>query len=155
MKYFFSFVLTAFGFTFASAQTTTDSVKAAVSNLFTGMITSNPALITSSFSDNAVLQTIEIKEGKPVVQTDQVKEFADAISKIAKGDAEERIQFDVVKIDDNLAIVWAPYSFYYKGKFSHCGVDSFQLVRINGTWKIQYLIDTRRKDGCAMPGSGK
>lgn len=45
-------------------------------------------------------------------------------------------------------MVWAPYQFYYKGKFSHCGADSFQLVRINGKWKIQYLVDTRRSQGC-------
>jgi hypothetical protein len=51
----------------------------------------------------------------------------------------------VIRIDASLAIVWAPYEFYYKGKYSHKGVDSFQLVRVNGVWKIQYLIDTRRK----------
>jgi len=54
----------------------------------------------------------------------------------------------VVKIDGPLAIVWTPYKFYFNGKFSHCGVNSFQLVRFNGVWKIQYLIDTRRRAGC-------
>jgi hypothetical protein len=61
---------------------------------------------------------------------------------------DERIRFDVIRIDGALAIVWALYQFYYKGKFSHCGADSFQLVRINGKWKIQYLVDTRRSRGC-------
>ena len=28
------------------------------------------------------------------------------------------------------------------------GVKKDQLVRINGRWKIQYLIDTRRRVGC-------
>lgn len=131
------------------AQTTEDSVKAAVNKLFTAMLSSDTALLASSFSENAVLQTIETgKDGKAVVQGDAVKDFASAISKIAKGDADERIVFDLVKIDADLAIVWAPYKFFYKGKFSHCGVDSFQLVRVHGVWKIQYLIDTRRKQPC-------
>ena len=39
-------------------------------------------------------------------------------------------------------------NFTLTGKFSHCGVDSFQLVFINGQWKIQCLIDTRRKQPC-------
>ncbi|MFT2543406.1 hypothetical protein ACMWP9_36050, partial [Escherichia coli] len=68
---------------------------------------------------------------------------------IPKNMADERIVFDVVKIDADLAIVWTPYQFYRNGTFSHCGVNSFQLVRLNGRWKIQYLIDTRRKTGCA------
>jgi hypothetical protein len=61
---------------------------------------------------------------------------------------DERISFDLVKIDGELASVWTPYKFYAGEKFSHCGVDSYQLVKLNGEWKIQYLIDTRRKQGC-------
>jgi hypothetical protein len=62
--------------------------------------------------------------------------------------ADERITFETIKIDGPLAVAWTPYKFYYEGKFSHCGVNSFQLVRLNGAWKIQYLIDTRRRTGC-------
>ncbi|HNA01067.1 MAG TPA: hypothetical protein PLN49_09415, partial [Ferruginibacter sp.] len=67
---------------------------------------------------------------------------------LPKDAADERITFDVVRVDGALAIAWTPYKFYFNGKFSHCGVNSFQLVRFNGEWKIQYLIDTRRKAGC-------
>lgn len=66
----------------------------------------------------------------------------------SRGGLDERIQFDVVKVDGPLASVWTPYKFYFKGQFSHCGVNSFQLVRVNGEWKIQYLIDTRRRNDC-------
>jgi len=55
---------------------------------------------------------------------------------------------NLIKIDGPLAFVWAPYNFFYKGKFSHCGVDCFAMVRMNGSWKIQYIIDTRRKNAC-------
>ena len=41
-----------------------------------------------------------------------------------------------------------PYKFYVGEKFSHCGVNSFQLVKIRGEWKIQYIIDTRRRQNC-------
>jgi len=62
--------------------------------------------------------------------------------------ADERISFETIKIDGPLAIAWTPYKFYYEGKFSHCGVNSFQLVRVDNQWRIQYLIDTRRRQGC-------
>jgi Putative lumazine-binding len=130
-------------------STTTDSIKAAVNLLFDAMKSSDGVKLQSAFADSAVLQTIvETKEGKIIIRNEQVKEFAETLSKMEKGIADERIQFETIKIDGPLAIVWTPYKFYYKGQFSHCGVDSWQLVRINGIWKIQYLIDTRRKEPC-------
>jgi len=131
------------------SQTTEDSVKAAVNKLFEGMKNSDPSLITASFSDSAVLQTIGAnREGKTIIRNEKVSGFAESVSKSVKGDLDERIDFGSIKIDGALASVWTPYKFYYKGQFSHCGVNSFQLVRINGAWKIQYLIDTRRKQPC-------
>ena len=133
----------------ASAQSTADSVKAAVSKLFQGMKDANASLVAASFSDSAILQTIITdKQGKTRIRNEQVKDFAEFVSKQKKGAADERITFETIKIDGPLAIVWTPYTFFYEGKFSHCGVNSFQLVRINGEWKIQYLIDTRRRQGC-------
>jgi hypothetical protein len=96
-----------------------------------------------------VLQTISSnKEGKTLVKTENVEEFANFVGQLKKDSADERISFETIKIDSPLAMVWTPYNFYYNGAFSHCGVNSFQLVRFDGAWKIQYLIDTRRRTGC-------
>lgn len=131
------------------SQTTEDSVKAAVNKLFDGMKNADAALLMESFADSAVLQTINRNgNGKVMIRDEKVIEFADQVSKSPKGSLDERIEFGSIKIDADLASVWTPYKFYYNGKFSHCGVNSFQLVRINGHWKIQYLIDTRRRTGC-------
>lgn len=140
----------------ASAQTvpaevpaaTVDSVKAAVNRLFTAMKNADGAELKASFADSAILQTILTdKEGKTTgAQTYPVNDFANTINHLPNGAADERVSFDVVRIDGSLAIVWAPYKFYYNGKLTHCGIDSFQLLRVNGVWKIQYIIDTRRKE---------
>ncbi len=131
------------------AQTAEDSVKAVVKQLFEGMKNSDASMIRSAFADSAILQSIgRNKEGKIIIQNDKVNEFAKSISELKKGAADEQIVFESIKIDGQLAMVWAPYKFYFDGKFSHCGIDSFQLVFINGQWKIQYLIDTRRKQPC-------
>ena len=147
MKYVL-FICLLFTSYISDAQTAEDSVKAVVNKLFAAMKSADAATLQACFADSAILQTIIDKNGKPVIETEAVQGFATSISKVSKGDADERITFDVVRIDGELAIVWAPYQFYWKGAFSHCGVDSFQLVRINGEWKIQYLIDTRRKEDC-------
>jgi len=129
-------------------QTTTeDSVKTAVNRLFIAMKNADGEGLRAAFTDSAILQTIYTdKEGKTGVHNYPVADFAGAISRLPNGAADERIQFDLVRIDGPLAIVWAPYRFYYNGKLTHCGIDSFQLLRVGGVWKILYIVDTRRKD---------
>jgi hypothetical protein len=131
------------------AQTTEDSVKAAVNRLFEGMKNADATLLKSAFADSAVLQTIaRDKEGHSYIRNEKLGDFADFVAKQPKGAADERITFETIRIDGPLASVWTPYKFYYKGQLIHCGVNSFQLVRLHGEWKIQYLIDTRRKTKC-------
>jgi|SRR5215203_2337251 len=133
----------------ARAQSTEDSVKAVVNQLFAAMKGANAVMLKEAFADSAVLQTIRRKQdGTFFVQNERVGDFVEQIGKAKKDSLDERITFETVKIDGPLAIAWTPYKFYYAGNFSHCGVNSFQLVRINGRWKIQFLIDTRRRQGC-------
>ena len=135
---------------FISAQFATDSVKLTITQLYEAMIESDGVKLKNCFTDSAFLQTItQDKDGKDIVKNEEVAAFVKKISSIQKGIADERIVFGVVKVDGPLAIVWAPYKFFRNGVYSHCGVNSFQLVRLNNQWKIQYLIDTRRKGNCA------
>jgi hypothetical protein len=134
---------------FASAQTGADSIKTVVNNLFTAMKNSDGEGIKKCFADGAVLQTIVTgKENKTTVENDSVATFARIVQSLPKGDGDERVVFDNIHIDGPMAAVWAPYKFYYKGQFSHCGVDHFVMIKQEGEWKIQYLVDTRRKEGC-------
>ena len=133
----------------ANSQTTEDSVKAAVNNLFIAMKNSDGLMLRSCFGDSAKLQALgKDKAGNLIVKNESIQDFANSISTAPKGSLDERISFDTIKIDGPLASVWTPYSFYYNGQFSHCGVNSFQLIRTVNGWKIQYIIDTRRKTGC-------
>ncbi len=151
MRYFFIVLTVLLYGNVSRAQTAEDSVKAVINNMFTAMKTADPELLKTCFADSMVLQTISRdKEGKLLVRNDSPSGFVDFIRKESPGNADERISFETLKIDGPLASVWTPYQFYYKGQFSHCGVNSFQLVRFNGVWKIQYLIDTRRRTGCGL-----
>ncbi|MCE3076379.1 nuclear transport factor 2 family protein [Chryseobacterium gwangjuense] len=125
-------------------QNQNQEIEKPIRNLFLGMKNIDPELLKTAFSDTAILQTIT-KEG---VKNEEIKDFVASISKMTKNDLDERITIEAIHVDGNLASVFTPYSFYFKGKFSHCGANSFQLVKQNGEWKIQYLIDTRRKDNC-------
>ena len=130
------------------AQSTEDSVKATINQLFTAMKNADSILLMNAFADSAVLQTIGSRAGKVIIRNEKVSSFAQQIKTLPPGAADERITFQTILIDGPLALVWTPYQFYYQEKFSHCGVNSFHLVRIDGKWKIQYLIDTRRREPC-------
>ena len=151
MKYFLILLtITVCGIR-VNAQSPEDSVKTVINKMFTAMKNADAGGLKNCFADSMILQTItRNKEGKLVVKNDNPGDFIEFIKKEVPGNADERIVFDVVKVDGPLAIAWTPYHFSYKGQFSHCGVNSFQLVRFAGEWKIQYLIDTRRKLGCGQ-----
>lgn len=40
------------------------------------------------------------------------------------------------RVNGTLAMVWYPYDLYLDGKWSHCGVDVFTLVRTAQGWRI-------------------
>ena len=140
MEKFLIVLLFLSSFCFAQ-KTENDAIKESVENLFAGMKNADTVMIKSVFADNAILQTITKSDA---VKTEKLQDFLSSFSKLSKNDADEKIKFKAIHVDGNLASVFTPYEFYYKGKFSHCGANSFQLVKQNNVWKIQYLIDTRR-----------
>jgi hypothetical protein len=85
------------------------------------------------------------KSGKTIVRPGSVTDFTSFVGKQTKGAADEQIVFETIKVDGPMAFVWTPYRFVYNGKYSHSGVNVFCLVKFGDQWKIQYLIDTRRK----------
>ncbi|KFF02317.1 nuclear transport factor 2 family protein [Chryseobacterium luteum] len=129
---------------FSFGQQNTE-IEKPIRDLFLGMKNADPELMKSAFAENAVLQSIA-KDG--TVKNENVQEFVTSVSRFSKDDLDERIIIDAVHTDGALASVFTPYSFYFKGTFSHCGANSFQLVRQQDGWKIQYIIDTRRKENC-------
>jgi hypothetical protein len=146
MKYIFA-LLTILSVQ-AKAQSNEDGIKLSINNLFDGMRKGDTALIRSAFAPNAILQTVLTRNGKTTTITEPIDSFIVQVGKPHTDVYDERITFDMIKVDGELASVWTPYKFYVSDKFSHCGVDSYQLVKWNGIWKIQYLIDTRRRQNC-------
>lgn len=148
MKYFL-ILLTTLVVKESQAQTAGDSVKTVINQMFAAMKNADTAALRATFTGTVIFQTVARGNGgEAVVKNEELEEFMAQVSRSAPGALDEQIVFDVVKTDGALAIAWTPYKFYYKGAFSHCGVNSFQLVRVKEGWKIQYIIDTRRRAGC-------
>ncbi len=134
----------------AFAQTEEDQVRLVIESLFDGMRTKNSDQVALAFSEDALMQTVIVKEGGNEVGSNKVSDFVKRISETpAETHLDERILEYQIKVDGFLASAWTPYEFFVNDEFSHCGVNSFQLVKLERGWKIVYIIDTRRKEPCS------
>jgi hypothetical protein len=127
----------------AGSSDSENEVKQVIQNMFRAMQQADTSLLKTCFSDHVIFQTILNKPEGALIKTESVNNFIQSIGKQTPNVLDERIEFGAIQIDPLMATVWTPYSFYYKGQYSHKGVNSFQLVKLKEGWKIQYLIDTR------------
>jgi hypothetical protein len=129
----------------AESATSEKEVKQVIQNMFQAMLQADTTLLKTCFSDKVIFQTIVNKLEGVVIKTESINDFIQSIGKQTPNVLDERIEFGAIQMDELMATVWTPYTFYYKGQYSHKGVNSFQLVKLKEGWKIQYLIDTRYK----------
>lgn len=124
-------------------------IKSRVTSLFDAMYKRDTAALRQCFIPAAQLISYSYDaKGNPRVKAETVTDFNRGISLIGDAAFEERLMGWQLFVDDGIASVWTPYEFYFEDKFSHCGVNSFQLVLVQGNWKISSLIDTRRRSDC-------
>jgi Putative lumazine-binding len=116
------------------------------------MATKDTAKLLSAFAPGASLWGVRPKDGGSVLQQLKAEEFAAYVARDTRGKWEEPLGEAEVRIDGPLATVWVPYEFYLAGKFSHCGIDAFQLLRLKEGWKIVSLADTYRTENCEKSG---
>jgi hypothetical protein len=129
-------------------NTSEKAVKAVINRFFEAMEKGDTSLLLSTCTAEPVFQTyMAEKNGALQVFTQDFRDFVAFIGTPSQNKYKEVIEFDAVHTEKSLASVWTPYKFYLNGKLSHCGTNSFQLVKMGDNWKIQYIIDTRRK-GC-------
>jgi Domain of unknown function (DUF4440) len=123
------------------------AVLATVQKVFDAMRTRDTALLSQAFDSSARL--VGVRPNASAVSLTHPSQFGAAISRAPAGDVwNERIFDPDVKIDGDVAQVWAYYTFHRNATFSHCGVDAFMLMKVGTTWKITQLADSRRTQGC-------
>src|SRR5215204_4551147 len=104
------------------------------------------AMKAKSFEDIRALFTTEgqlvaidkPRDGKGISKTRvfTAESFAKAISEAKGADFIEKMLNKDVKVTGDMAIVSGRYTFHLGEKFSHCGTNTFNLVRTETGWKI-------------------
>jgi hypothetical protein len=135
---------TALALSFSLHATTSEEqeVLAPINQMFDSMAKHDAVALKKPLLPGGTM--VLMREGKPHQLTFDA--FADIIGKPGKNQIEERIHDPLVRIDNDLAVVWAPFDFLVDGKVDHCGTDLFNLVRTDGKWLIASVADTGRKD---------
>jgi Putative lumazine-binding len=123
------------------------AVLAPITALFDGMAKRDAAAMKKPLMAGGTM--VLMRDGKPVQMTFEA--FAERVSKPGTTKIEERIHDPLVRIDNDLAVVWAPFDFLVDGKVDHCGTDLFNLVRTDGKWLIASIADTGRNNCAGKP----
>ena len=125
-------------------------VKRSIEIFFEGFHQQDSVVIKSVVSEDIILQTMGVdKEGNNRMRTDPFDGFLSSILSIPDSIQyrEELLDYKI-RVDGPMAHAWTPYTFWINDEISHCGVNSFQLFNDGETWRIIYLVDTRRRENC-------
>lgn len=123
-------------------------VVTVVERLFAGLKAGDTAAMRATLHPAARIIQTGTRDGAPFARVNSADDFLRSIGAAAGRALEERIYHPEVRLDDHLATVWVEYDFLVDGTVSHCGVDSYQLVRTGEGWKILQIVDTQRRTGC-------
>ena len=120
------------------------AVVAAIQTVFDGMAAHDAAAIRTAMTEDARLTPI--RADRPVASI-SVDQFLHGIEG-NQAKLLERMWDPKVMVSGRLAAVWAPYDFHSDGKFGHCGIDTFLLLKTDEGWKVFSLTWTQETEGC-------
>ena len=128
---------------FRSAPATDEQkVLASIQLLFDGMAKRDLAVLKAQTLPSGTL--VVMHDGKSTQMT--LESWAERIGKPSPTRIEESIQSPLVRIDNDLAVVWAPFQVRIDGKLTSCGTDLFNLIRVDDKWIIASVAYTGRSD---------
>ncbi|MEO8622755.1 MAG: hypothetical protein ABI625_16910 [bacterium] len=148
------FVLATFA-SLAHAQNTGAEGKAVIAvadSVLAALSSGDNATLARLTLDSAVVGGVGMRNG---VERASLRSWAVYINRKGPSDFTER-GFDAsARVQDHAAQVWMPYDLYVGDKWSHCGVDTFTLMKIEGRWRVAVLIYTiEQPPACRKHPSG-
>jgi len=128
----------------ANAQN--EDVKNTIQTFMEGFHHRDTILLHQVCADKMILQSIEENVNGNTLTEEPLHFFYRSVASMPKTlKYNEQILSYTIQVDGSMAHAWTPYEFYVDGKLSHKGVDAFTLFKQKDSWKIVYIIDTRRK----------
>jgi hypothetical protein len=130
---------------FAQTSDEKDAIDT-VQKTFNAMAAHDAAAIRSTMLPDARLYSAR-DQNAPAPST-SAGDFANQIAANKDNLLERFIGPPSVSIRGRIAQVWGEYEFLRDGKFGHCGIDSFSLLKTAEGWKIATIAYTMETTGC-------
>ncbi|WP_296619772.1 nuclear transport factor 2 family protein [Marivirga sp.] len=128
-----------------------DSVHIAgiIQDVFDGMRESDTTKMAPHMHSDVKMQSLSVNGiGNKVSQLTGPQGWLNAIANNTDAIYDEQVDNLRILSDGAVATAWMDYKFYLDKELSHCGVNSFQFIKVDGKWKIIYIIDSRKKQNC-------
>ena len=130
-------------------EQTEASVEETVNEFFNAMRKSDGAGMEKFLMAGATLHTVTSSdEENPMLRETALDAFLNSVSEAEPGALDEQLTSFTSHVDGDLSTAWMGYNFYYNGEFSHCGINTMNLLNTATGWKIFSIVDTRRQQGC-------
>lgn len=126
-----------------------EAAAAVANKLFEAMRAKNAEAIRALFTPEGQLVAIDkprTGDGLSKTRVFTADAFAKMISEAKAAEFVERMPQPEVKVFGDMALVYGRYTFHVGEKFSHCGTNSFHLVRTADGWKIANAASTLEFD---------
>jgi hypothetical protein len=128
-----------------------DGREAAIvaNKLFEAMRAKNVEAIRAVFTPEGQLVAIDkprTGKGPSTTRVFTAEAFAKLIAEAKAGEFLETMAQPEVKVFGDMALVYGRYTFHVGDKFSHCGTNSFHMVRTLDGWKIANAASTLEFD---------
>lgn len=151
MKYILFVFFTFLGGYTVSAQQEQHVVEQTILEFFEAFHSKDTLALKALVVPEIIQQTVvSASEQMNSVSNGDFNQFVKNIASIPETtQIKEELLAIETRITKGMAHAWTPYVFYVNGAISHCGVNSFLLVKQNKLWKITHIIDTRTKEGCS------
>ncbi len=147
-KILFTIIFMFFVSNVFAQNTKNEDVKSASEipdRLFAAMKAKNLEEIRAVFAPEGQLVALDKpRDGKGISKTRvfTAESFAKMISEAKGADFIEKMPNKDVRIAGDMAVVSGRYTFYVGEKFSHCGMNTFNLVRTETGWRIANAAST-------------
>ncbi|WP_338243217.1 hypothetical protein [Aurantiacibacter hainanensis] len=131
----------------AHAQDSTNAhILAVVDTFFEGLNTADEEMMASVVVEESIVASVRESEDRPDLRVSSIEESIEGL--LDGGSYYEEYWEPVVLVSGPIAVVWAPYLFESDGERTHCGVDVFNLMRLDGEWMITGIQYSVVRDGC-------
>ena len=123
------------------------AVLAAVQEFFDALAAKDEKRLMATVVPEGRISAQRMRDGTMQLRTQGWAEWAKSVAQALES-LEERMHDPKVRVSGSIASVWTYYTFRRNGAFSHCGIDNFDMAKLDGRWKIVNISYTVETEGC-------